>query len=62
MPAVGPDTRYLLAQPFLGDTAVALEKRGAQRISAPFPLGEEGTTAWLQAAADEWQVPTRTFR
>ncbi len=51
MPAVGPNTRYLLAQPFLADTARALENRGAKRIAAPFPLGAEGTTAWLTAAA-----------
>ena len=51
MPSVGPNTRYLLAQPFLTDTARALEARGAQRIPAPFPLGAEGTTAWLSAAA-----------
>lgn len=51
MPAVGPHTRYLLAQPFLADTARALEERGARRIAAPFPLGVEGTTRWLQAAA-----------
>ena len=29
----------------------ALENRGARRIAAPFPLGAEGTTRWLQAAA-----------
>jgi light-independent protochlorophyllide reductase subunit N len=51
MPAVGPNTRYLLAQPFLADTARMLEGRGARRIAAPFPLGVEGTTRWLQAAA-----------
>ena len=51
MPAVGPNTRYLLAQPFLGDTARALEESGARRIAAPFPIGAEGTTAWLSAAA-----------
>ncbi len=48
---VGPGTRYLLAQPFLGDTAGELDRRGAKRITAPFPFGEEGTTAWLHAAA-----------
>ena len=51
MPGVGPNTRYLLAQPFLADTARMLENRGARRIAAPFPLGVEGTTRWLQAAA-----------
>ena len=34
-PAVGPNTRFLLAQPFLSDTARALEERGAKRIAAP---------------------------
>ncbi|MFM7532829.1 MAG: ferredoxin:protochlorophyllide reductase (ATP-dependent) subunit N, partial [Rubrivivax sp.] len=57
MPAVGPSTRFLLAQPFLGDTARALVGRGAQRVAAPFPLGEEGTTAWLHAAAAAMGVP-----
>jgi light-independent protochlorophyllide reductase subunit N len=51
MPAVGPQTQFLLAQPFLADTARALVARGARRVAAPFPLGEEGTTAWLHAAA-----------
>ena len=48
---VGPDTRFLLAQPFLTETARALEARGARHIPAPFPLGSEGTAAWLHAAA-----------
>ncbi len=51
LPPVGEHTHYLLAQPFLGDTARALESRGAQRIAAPFPFGVEGTQAWLGAAA-----------
>ncbi len=62
LPAVGPNTRFLLAQPFLADTAAALERRGAQWLSAPFPLGVEGTTLWLQAAAREWGVPDERFR
>ncbi|AWN45756.1 ferredoxin:protochlorophyllide reductase (ATP-dependent) subunit N [Methylobacterium terrae] len=53
---VGPGTRYLLAQPFLTDTARALEDRGAVRIPAPFPLGAEGTTLWLAAAARAFGV------
>ena len=56
MPEVGPNTRYLLAQPFLADTARALEGRGATRIPAPFPLGSEGTTQWLQAAASAFGI------
>jgi len=60
-PAVGPNTRFLLAQPFLADTARALEDRGAVRLDALFPLGEEGTTAWLAAAAQAWGIPTSRF-
>jgi light-independent protochlorophyllide reductase subunit N len=51
LPAVGPNTRMLLAQPFLADTARLLEARGARRIPSLFPLGAEGTSAWLRAAA-----------
>jgi light-independent protochlorophyllide reductase subunit N len=61
LPAVGSGTRMLLAQPFLGDTARALEARGAVRLEAPFPLGEEGTTAWLQAAARAFDIPDDRF-
>ncbi|MEM7006718.1 MAG: ferredoxin:protochlorophyllide reductase (ATP-dependent) subunit N [Pseudomonadota bacterium] len=60
-PAIGPGTKYLLAQPFLNDTARALESRGAQRLEAPFPLGVEGTTAWLKAAARAWNVSPARF-
>ncbi|HEY8565927.1 MAG TPA: ferredoxin:protochlorophyllide reductase (ATP-dependent) subunit N [Beijerinckiaceae bacterium] len=56
LPPVGRNTRYLLAQPFLGDTARALEARGATRIAAPFPLGVEGTLLWLAAAANAFGV------
>ena len=62
LPPVGSGTRFLLAQPFLSDTARALEERGATRIAAPFPLGVEGTTLWLQAAAAAFAVPAATFR
>ncbi len=61
-PPVGPNTKVLLAQPFLRDTARALADRGATRLAAPFPLGAEGTTAWLQAAATEWGVDDACFR
>jgi len=61
LPVVGPGTRFLLAQPFLADTARALEARGAVHLGAPFPLGAEGTTAWLQAAATEFGVSPALF-
>lgn len=56
LPGVGPNTRYLLAQPFLGETAMALEGRGARRIEAMFPFGAEGTSDWLRAAAREFGI------
>jgi light-independent protochlorophyllide reductase subunit N len=61
MPAIGPNTVYLLAQPFLADTARSIEARGARRLDAPFPLGAEGTTAWLKAAADSFGVSDERF-
>ncbi len=61
LPAIGPNTKFLLAQPFLADTAKALEARGAQRLAAPFPLGVEGTTQWLQAAATAFGVNAQAF-
>ena len=62
MPPLGLNSKFILAQPFLRDTARALETRGANRLAAPFPLGAEGTTAWLRAIADAWQVSDETFR
>jgi light-independent protochlorophyllide reductase subunit N len=61
LPAVGPNTRFLLAQPFLSDTAKVLERRGATHVSAPFPLGVEGTTGWLKAGADVFGVSDERF-
>jgi light-independent protochlorophyllide reductase subunit N len=62
LPPVGPNTRYLLAQPFLGETARALEDRGAVRLDALFPFGAEGTTDWLHAAAKAFGIDEMHFR
>jgi light-independent protochlorophyllide reductase subunit N len=61
MPAVGSNTVFLMAQPFLGDTARALKDRGADALIAPFPFGAEGTTLWLKAAADHFGVDPAVF-
>ena len=61
LPSVGPDTVFLLAQPFLADTARALENMGAQHLPAPFPLGAQGTTAWLSQAAQAFGVTNDEF-
>ena len=59
--AVGPNTVFATVQPFLGDSHAALERRGARHLPAPFPFGDEGTTAWLRAVADEFGVDDETF-
>jgi light-independent protochlorophyllide reductase subunit N len=56
LPAVGPTTRLLLAQPFVGETVRALLGRGATLLPAPFPLGAEGSHAWFAAAARAFGV------
>lgn len=61
LPTVGPGTVFLLAQPFLADTARALENLGAQHLPAPFPLGAQGTTAWLAEAARAFGVTNEVF-
>lgn len=61
LPPVGSNTRFLLAQPFLADTARALTERGATHLPALFPLGAEGTVAWLKVAADAFQVSEVAF-
>lgn len=60
-PAVGPNTKLAVAQPFLGETTGALEGRGATHLAAPFPFGEQGTTAWLRAIADAFGVSDEMF-
>ena len=61
LPAIGPNTVFLLAQPFLTETARLLESAGAKRLEAPFPLGAEGTTAWLKAAAEAFAIDAGVF-
>ncbi|WP_413717526.1 ferredoxin:protochlorophyllide reductase (ATP-dependent) subunit N [Silicimonas sp. MF1-12-2] len=56
LPSVGPNTYYAMCQPFLGDTAAALDRTGAKHIAAPFPFGEEGTTLWLQAVGETFGI------
>lgn len=59
--AIGAKTRLLLAQPYLTETANLLEKRGAKRLEAPMPLGAQGTSEWLRAAAGAFGVDKAKF-
>ncbi len=61
MPAIGPNVKFLLAQPFLGDTAKALEAAGARHLPAAFPLGAEGTQLWMAAAAKAFGIRDNIF-
>jgi light-independent protochlorophyllide reductase subunit N len=62
LPAVGPGTRVLLAQPYLGETMRALVARGAQVVAAPYPFGAEGTTAWITEAARAFGIEAARVR
>ncbi|MEC8441277.1 MAG: ferredoxin:protochlorophyllide reductase (ATP-dependent) subunit N [Cyanobacteriota bacterium] len=57
LPAVGPGTTVLLTQPFLTETSRLLKNRGAKVLSAPFPLGAEGSRLWMEAGAEAFQIP-----
>jgi len=60
-PIIDHNTVYLLAQPFLADTAKRIEDKGARRLAAPFPLGAQGTEAWFKAAAQEFNIDASVF-
>jgi light-independent protochlorophyllide reductase subunit N len=61
LPPIGNGTKLLLAQPFLSETVRSLVQRGGTLLPSPYPLGVEGTTAWLQTAATEWQIDQTRF-
>ncbi|ABX08478.1 ferredoxin:protochlorophyllide reductase (ATP-dependent) subunit N [Prochlorococcus marinus] len=56
LPSIGPETKVLLTQPYLTDTARVLKDRGAEILPAPFPLGVEGSRLWIEAAAKSFNV------
>jgi len=61
LPAIGQNTSFILAQPFLGDTARSLQARGAQLLTSPFPFGVEGTSTWLWTIASAMGVEKSVF-
>ncbi len=56
LPKIGKNTKVLLTQPYLSDTVRDLKHRGCEIISAPFPLGIEGSTKWFLAAAKAFKI------
>ena len=60
LPKIGTNTKVLLTQPYLSDTVRDLQHRGCEILYAPFPLGVEGSTKWLLAAAEAFKIPALT--
>ena len=56
LPKIGKNTKVLLAQPYLSDTVRDLKHRGCEIVYAPFPLGVEGSTKWVLAAAAAFKI------
>ncbi len=56
LPKIGKNTKVLLAQPYLSDTVRDLKHRGCEIIQAAFPLGVEGSTKWVLAAAAAFKI------
>jgi len=59
LPAIEPGTHVVGVNPFLSRTATTLVRRKkAKLIPAPFPIGPDGTRAWIEAIARELGIPT----
>ena len=58
---VGENTHFICAQPFLGAAYDEMLRRGAKPIHAPFPFGANGTTEWLAAIAQRFEVAQEKF-
>jgi len=59
LPALGQDVFVCAINPFLSRTASTLtRRRHCKLINAPFPIGPDGTTAWIQKIAAVLGLPT----
>jgi len=57
IPAIGPNTQFILAQPFLNITRRTLMGVGANHIPSQFPFGINGSLAWMHAIAVAFDIP-----
>lgn len=58
LPAVGPGTVVGVLQPYLQKTAAKMAReRGATVVTAPFPIGPDGSRAFYEAVAAAWGRP-----
>jgi light-independent protochlorophyllide reductase subunit N len=60
LPAVGPGTRIVMAQPWVNETVGALVGRGCTHVLAPFPIGVDGSADWFRAIGRAFRVPEAT--
>jgi light-independent protochlorophyllide reductase subunit N len=59
LPVVAPGDFVAGVNPFLSKTATTLmRRRQANLINAPFPIGPDGTRAWIEAIGASLGVPT----
>lgn len=57
LPAIGESSYIVGINPFLSRTATTLmRKRKARLISAPFPIGPDGTRAWIEKICSAMQI------
>jgi len=53
LPEVGPETYVVGINPFLSRTATTLmRRRKCKLINTPFPIGPDGTRAWIEAICE----------
>jgi Nitrogenase molybdenum-iron protein, alpha and beta chains len=58
---VGPNTSFILAQPFLTDAWQMMKRRGARHVEAGFPFGAEGSYRWFRAVCDALELSPEQF-
>nr|YP_009549145.1 protochlorophyllide reductase ChlN subunit [Haplopteris elongata]AYW16207.1 protochlorophyllide reductase ChlN subunit [Haplopteris elongata] len=59
LPGLGNNVYVCGVNPFLSRTATTLMRRkGCQLIGAPFPIGPDGTRAWIEKICSVFQVKT----
>nr|YP_009646420.1 ChlN subunit of protochlorophyllide reductase [Chloroparvula japonica]QBX98105.1 ChlN subunit of protochlorophyllide reductase [Chloroparvula japonica] len=62
LPALNEDTYVVGVNPFLSRTAAALmRRRKCTLIGAPFPIGPDGTHAWIKAICDTLKVKPKNL-
>ena len=62
LPALGSNVSVCGVNPFLSRTATTLMRRKkCQLINAPFPIGPDGTRAWIEAICKEFNIQPKNL-